>query len=436
MIEHGSVEGVIQSGLCTSCGTCVAICPKGAVGIEETPSGLLFARINPELCDMCGLCLRGCSHSCQKPSLLPSGPDPFKGKVLAAFCGHAIDSKTRTLGQSGGVVTALLSYLLESGHISKALVTRMPEDGSLRPQPIIANCKDELLGTHGSNYCPVPLNASIPTDIAHNGKKMAVVGLPCHVHGLRNAQQVHTNLKDGIGLTIGLFCDRTLAFSAINYLVGKGKVSIRDVAAFRYRDKSQGGWPGTVYIRTKKNKEIRVSSHERLAIKDFFTPLCCRLCFDKLNLLSDIAVGDAWGVRESEKGFSVILARTQRGLKLLKEAEKANILCLKEISCDSVFTGQGIEERRLRWNSYSTIWRAMEKGVTSFEQICKVLETPKYKNLKKHYYDIQLSLQLNANIEVRKIMWNCKRNQFFLKLKRSLKCVIKSFYGSNYSDGS
>lgn len=360
MSECGCIVSVVRAGLCTSCGTCVAICPKNAVQMEETPDGLLLARVSTESCDSCGLCLRACGGSHLEPDILSAETDPFKGNVLVAYCGYATDPDIRLRGQSGGVVTALLSYLLDSGQVSKALVARMPEDGTLRPVPFLANEKSDLLGTQGSQYCPVPLNAAIPDDVGKDGENVAMVGLPCQIHSIRNAQRIHGGWKEGVGLTIGLFCDRTLSYGALDYLIGKGKVEPKDVATFRYRDKTQGGWPGTVYIRTKKNREILVPSCERMAIKEFFTPSRCRLCFDKMNVLSDIAVGDAWGVREGRDGFSVLLARTKSGLELLESVKNAGLLSLIEIDSEEVFLGQGIENRRIQGAGYTTVWR--EKG--------------------------------------------------------------------------
>ena len=361
-----TIDTIVQEGLCTGCGTCVAICPKRAVRMEEAPSGLLFAKITAKLCDSCGLCLRVCGGSHLAKGVLPGSVDPFKGHVLAAYCGHATDPEIRLRGQSGGIVTALFSFFLESGIIDQALVNRMPEDGSLRSEPFLARNRRDLLQSQGSKYCPVALNAAIPNTIGKNDKKLGMAGLPCHLHSLRNAQKFSTPWRAGIGVTIGLFCDRTLSFAAMDYLTKKTNLSPSNIASFRYKDKTIGNFPGSICIYSKDNTVVHLPSYERVSIKDFFTPPRCRICFDKMNILSDISVGDAWGVRENNAGFSVLLARTKRGKKLLDEAEKAGVLHLSKIDANKVFLGQDIEARRCQWSAHTNVWRKNNRRLPEY----------------------------------------------------------------------
>ncbi|MGE4559139.1 MAG: Coenzyme F420 hydrogenase/dehydrogenase, beta subunit C-terminal domain [Desulfobulbus sp.] len=365
-MKTNSIESVVTAGLCTSCGTCVAICPKMAVSMAETPGGLLFAQVDDAACIACGLCVRACGGAQLAPGLLPDNIDPFKGEVLAAYCGYASDPEIRLRGQSGGVVTALLSFMLESGRIDQALVNRMPDDGTLRPQPFWAHNKKELLSSQGSKYCPVALNTAIPRDIGKDGKKSAIVGLPCHLHSLRNVQKFNAHWGSGIECTIGLFCDRILAFSAMDYLVKKAKFSKKNVINFRYKDKTEGEFPGDICIHTNTGKQVQLPSRERVAIKDLFTPPRCRLCFDKMNVLSDIAVGDAWGVKEGKEGFSVLIARTASALALLEAAQQAGYLHLGEIAPEGVFTGQGVEIRRKQWTAFTKARQDLQNQVPYF----------------------------------------------------------------------
>lgn len=92
---------------------------------------------------------------------------------------------------------------------------------------------------------------------------------------------------------------------------------------------------------------MQLPSSERVAIKDYFTPPCCRLCFDKMNVLSDVAVGDAWGVNEGKEGFSVLLACTASGLALLGAAQKSGYLTLEAIEPEQIFTLLSTKQRWL-----------------------------------------------------------------------------------------
>jgi coenzyme F420 hydrogenase subunit beta len=329
--------------------------------MQETPGGLLAATVVSERCTGCGLCVRACGGWHLAEGLLPDNVDPFKGSVIEAFCSYASDPAVRLRGQSGGAVTALLAFLFESGRIDAAPAIRMPEDGSLRPETFWAGCRQDLFQSQGSQYCPVALNSAIPATVGKDGRRIALAGLPCHMHSLRNVQQFDQHWRKGVVVRIGLFCDRTLAYGAIDYLIGKAKVSRRDVASFSFRDTSRDGWPGSIVIRTRAGKEIHLPSRERTAVKDFFTPPRCRLCFDKMNVLCDIAVGDAWGIDEGRQGFSVVIARTPVGEEVLEEAHTSGFLTSLSVKAEDIFKGQGVEKRRGLWTAFTQIARSAKK---------------------------------------------------------------------------
>jgi coenzyme F420 hydrogenase subunit beta len=329
--------------------------------MQETPGGLLFATVDRERCTGCGLCVRACGGWHLAEGLLLDTFDPFKGNVIEAFCSYASDPAVRVRGQSGGAVTALLASLFESGRIDAAPAIRMPDDGSLRPEPFLARCRQDLFQSQGSQYCPVALNSLIPTTVGQDGCRIALAGLPCHMHSLRNVQQFDPYWRKGVVLRIGLFCDRTLAYGAIDYLIGQANVLRRDVISLRFRDKARDGWPGSIVIRTRAGQEIHVPSRERIAVKDYFTPARCRLCFDKMNVLCDIAVGDAWGINEGRQGFSVLIARTPAGASVVEEARKNGFLTSASVGSDNIFKGQGVEKRRELWTAFTHIARSAKK---------------------------------------------------------------------------
>jgi len=356
MTEQETIEPIVSSGLCTGCGTYVSICPTGAIHMVETTAGFLRAQIESELCNFCGLCAKSCPGSHLEPGILTDETDPFTGPVLAAYCGYATDPDIRRTAQSGGIVTALLRYLLAVGQINGALVTRMPEDGSLRPLSFLAKNQEELRQAQGSKYCPIAANTALQRTFREDDS-IAVVGLPCHIHGIRNVQEHNKIWRKHIPLTIGLFCERILSFLAIDYLIERGKAKRSEVSTFRFKNKLYGKFPGNVCFVSKTGTTYEVSNHHRMECEDACTPFRCRLCFDKMNILSDIAVGDAWGIREGKKGYSAILVRTQRGLDVLRSAEQAGHIDLEKVSAEDVFRGQGIDKKRIQWAAYNSAWK-------------------------------------------------------------------------------
>jgi len=333
----------------------------------ETTEGLLVAYADPSRCTGCGLCLKSCPATHLESQLVPSGADPFKGVAAGAYCGQAADKRLVGHGQSGGVVTALLYDLLDRRRIERALVTQMPEDGSLRPRCLLTSDREDLYRAQGSKYCPAALNAALPGDLTDAGSRMAMVGLPCHVHGLRNLQRrMEQNEHTGITV-IGLVCANVLSYLAMTSLIRTAGEDERDVVSFRYKDKSLRGWPGDVCLRTRRGGVKYLSSRCRYAVWEAFTPIACRLCFDKLNILADIVVGDPWNIKQDDReGHSVVLARTQRGKDLILGAQNRGAVRLETIDPERFFAAHRIERRRSGWTANVRQWETMGGTVPDF----------------------------------------------------------------------
>ena len=349
---NDTIDEIVADQLCNSCGTCVYVCPQGAIMMKETIAGLLHPKIDEVSCNYCGICVKMCPGKQLITKPVPH-IDPFKGTVLAAYCGQATNSQHLKNGQSGGIATALLCHLLDTNIIEKAIVTEMPLNGSLKPVVHLTGDKVDLIKAQGSKYCPVPLNAFLPALEKWRDTKFAVVGLPCHFHGINNIISVRKNLQRP--LLIGLICDRILTFAAIDYLVEESRIDKQKICTLKYRDKMLGGWPGKVGVTLKSKKTITVETKHRMWCKGIFTPYRCYLCFDKMNQYADIVLGDSWGIHEAREGASIILTRTKKGHEVIEAAINTTAITVKKIDPELVFRGQHIEEKRKDWTAFNEI---------------------------------------------------------------------------------
>lgn len=382
---HKTIAQTVSDHLCHSCGSCVYVCPRSAVTMQENEGGLLLPAVNENKCSGCGLCAKVCPGDHLDVPAFRS--DPFRGEVIAAYCGQAADKEILRSGQSGGLATALLYHLLDT-IVDKALVTEMPPDGSLRPICHFTHDKAVIARSQGSKYCPVPLNSFLPTPSLWKNTGYALVGLPCHLHGVQNILAMRRDLQPPV--FIGLICDRTLSYAAIDYLIEKTPLAKHSVSTLHYRDKVLGGWPGNVSVISTVNKSFAVESKHRMWCKRVFTPPRCSLCFDKMNVFADVVLGDAWGVRSGKDGYSVILARTNRGFDIVENAVKAGVIHVDRIEPESVFMGQHIEEKRRDWTAFITTWRNLGRRVPDFafeakwETVCtNICAKPYVKSLRK-----------------------------------------------------
>jgi len=358
-----TVADVARAYLCCSCGACQAVCPVNAIDLKETPGGYLFPVIEGDLCTHCGQCLKCCAGikvTDNPVSVLPR--DPFEGNILDCRVGKATDTEVYERSQSGGALSAVVLSLIEAKKISGATLVALERKSPPRPSLRITGNRGDILQAQGSKYCPAPL-LSLFRSIREADKPVAFVGLSCHVHGLYNLFEMFPDLRPKVELILGLVCDRILTFRAIDYLMRLGKISEGREVLFQYRSKELQGYPGDVRIDPGDGPAIFVSKKERIRIKDFYTPARCRLCFDKMNVLSDLTFSDPHGIQEVDRkgGESLIIARSAAGSEALSRVVDAGKLTLRDVRPHQVLTGQNIDKKREDFYGNCTQWLAMGK---------------------------------------------------------------------------
>jgi len=330
----GTIESVVKEGLCAGCGTCVAMCPLSAISlIKDNSKGIYVPQVAWERCSQCGICLEVCpGHSVDfdqlNMSIFAKKPANVSlGYYLNCYTGYATDYDVRYNSASGGLVTASLIFALEEGLINGALVTRMSKENPLEPQPFIAKTKDEIIFASKSKYCPVPANMALREILKEDGR-YAVIGLPCHIHGVRKAEEVDSTLKARISLHLGIFCIHTPDFRATEFLLWQRGIAKDDVVKIDYRGE---GWPGGVSIYLRDGHRIFIPHSDAWKVWNLaFFPRRCTLCCDGASELADISFGDAWAPEFSndKNGTSAIISRTPKGEKLLQRMVTEEIIKL------------------------------------------------------------------------------------------------------------
>jgi len=325
---------VVKNGLCTGCGTCVAICSLSAIRMtKDNSKGIYVPQVAQERCSQCGICLEVCpGHSVDfdqlNMSIFAKKPVAVSlGCYLNCYTGYATDCNVRYNSASGGLVTTSLIFALEEGLIDGALVTRMSKENPLEPQPFIAKTKDEILSASKSKYCPVPANIALGEILKEDGR-YAVVGLPCHIQGIRKAEEVDKSLKVKISLHLGIFCIHAPNFLATDFLLWQRGIAKGDVVKIDYRGE---GWPGGVSVYLKDGQRLFIPYFDVWRSFNFaFFPHRCTLCCDGACELADISFGDAWAPEFSDdkKGTSGIIARTPKGEELLQRMAAKGIITL------------------------------------------------------------------------------------------------------------
>ncbi|MEO6989866.1 MAG: Coenzyme F420 hydrogenase/dehydrogenase, beta subunit C-terminal domain [Aquihabitans sp.] len=217
---------VVTTGLCTGCSACVIACPHDVLGYEHKEGGYRPFHLEEELgLDDCTHGQNGCT-SCTRacPRFRDWEPaadehlfgrareiDELHGIAEEVLLVRAADDDVHEQGQDGGLVSAILIWLLEEDYIDGALVSGLEGDGSTwRAKPMVATTKQEVLDASGSRYT-YSANWLAQDEATERGlSRLALVGMGCQ----SSAAPVMWHRKVGkvgkpVLFNIGLLCSKT-----------------------------------------------------------------------------------------------------------------------------------------------------------------------------------------------------------------------------------
>ena len=202
-------------------------------------------------------------------------------------------------------------------------------------------------------------------------------GLPCHVHGLRKMAELNKKNADRVALVIGMVCHSCLDHQALRDIFDIYRIDEKGVAGVEYRG---GKLPGYIRARAKKGEWVYLPyphlgpDHYRPNAKEcltlffkFYSPSRCRLCIDAMAEFADVSIGDPWvkgweAVEKLRRGYNLIIARTDRGLKILEDARRDGAIVLEPFPEDQVRTTHRYMLEHKRMRAFYNIERRKRRG--------------------------------------------------------------------------
>jgi coenzyme F420 hydrogenase subunit beta len=346
---------VVEHSLCTGCATCEAICPEDAISMQYNAcKGIYEAIVNETLCTHCELCVMACPgfeldmydrHESQRE--LPY--HPLVGPYRELWRAWTNNEQRRLKGASGGMITEVLDYMFKQGEIDGAIVSRMNPDAPLEVMGYIATTPEELQPSQKSHYTPNPLNAILKPIIRGEmpNRRLAFVGLPSHVHGLRLVQKLYPHTAEQIPYVLSMFTSHVPSRRATEFLLYKKKLHPKDVALLEYRG---GGVPGRIRVVLKDDSEHVVPhlhwTYWGHSFPYFFYPVREWLYFDKLSEWADFSMGDNWqkGLRE-QGGASTIVTRSDKAAAIIRQMIAEEIISTTPMSAEDLVHDQRLHTK-------------------------------------------------------------------------------------------
>jgi coenzyme F420-reducing hydrogenase beta subunit len=275
-------------------------------------------------------------------SFTPDQLRRYVGEFEGCYFTYAADEAVRANGASGGSVSALLIYLLESGQIDGALVCQtVLREGKPRPEFAIARSRDEIMAAQGSKYAAVYFsNDALPLIEAFDGR-LAVVALPCDATILQRTRAKSPDLDRKIALVITLFCGHNSEPALTDAIVDRLGRGRGPLTSYRWRT---GHWRGNLEATfadgTPVVRPFEVFSDYRNLY--FFAQPKCHHCFDHFGYHCDISAGDIWSPRMKANPIkhTALITRTPAGEALVAAALREGALVGGQEPVDEIANGQ------------------------------------------------------------------------------------------------
>jgi coenzyme F420 hydrogenase subunit beta len=312
----------------------------GAVSMVMTDEGFLRPSVaqdidpaeHARLLEMCP------GYRVGPPSTRAPYLDTHWGPYHRLVKAHATDPVLRHRGSSGGVISAIADFLLESSRVEFILHVAADPGAPLRSRIQLSRSRNDLLEATGARYGPTAPLARLGEVLAWD-LPFAIVGKPCDIAGVRNLARQDPRVDRLVRCTIAFLCGGVSSLCISEQIVGKYGLKPQDVATLRYRG---FGCPGATHIAAKDGR-IFEQTYDQTWSEELNQEIQfrCKICADSTGEHADIVCGDAWQTLDGyahveHEGWNSVIARTAAGDALLRDTEAAGVVATEPLSIEAL----------------------------------------------------------------------------------------------------
>jgi coenzyme F420 hydrogenase subunit beta len=364
---RAAVAQVVASGNCSGCGACTLLDPGLRMRLDEEgnlrpvpvdsqqvdsapvdsqPAPVDAAPVGPDV-------VRRFEEACPGVTVRAVRPPatrrhPTMGPYLRVWMAWATDTDVRFRGSSGGALTAIAAWMLETGQAARMVGARADTEEPRRTVSVSILSREEALAAAGSRYAPTA-SASRPEALLPG---TVMVGKPCEVSAIRALTSRPDGRRDDNPVLLSFFCAGTPSQHATDRLAAElGSPAGTPVSDLWYRGR---GWPGRFTVQRPDGTSSDASYDESWgSALGPATQWRCKICPDGVGESADITAADFWEsdghgypVFADGDGRSALIARTERGYDLVLRAIEAGVISVSTIDLDELAAVQPLQTTR------------------------------------------------------------------------------------------
>lgn len=334
-ISRDLTDRIVEDGACIGCGLCAGI-SNGAIKMAFTPQfrerPVIESEVSADLADAISAACPGLvSEGISAGEAATDEPtDPMWGFWSQGYLAWAGDPEIRHRGSSGGVLSALAAYLLQTGKVDFILHLGPDPNRPARSLFKISRTPEEAADTGGSRYGPgAPLaGLAQARKLVEGGlQRFAFIGKPCDISAIRLLAQRKKWLQQSLAYRLTIMCGGVSQFTKTTSLLEDWGVGEAHLEELRYRG---FGNPGPTTAQTKDGRRFETSYQALWEDENqWLLQHRCKICPDAIGMAADLVSFDCWpggGPTGEDEGFNAVLTRTPCGNALFDEAVEAGAL--------------------------------------------------------------------------------------------------------------
>ena len=349
------IDKIKKNNFCIGCGLCASVLGKDKCNMKLGEDGFYHpitkGRISKNESRMV-------SRLCPGIHVEGNQQSGVWGSMNSIEEAWSADTTIRHKAASGGVVTSLLLYLLESGTVDAVLQVGVADESYLYNKLKISRTREDIVSNAQSRYAPALVFNDIKEILNSSDDKHAFVGKPCDIAAMKNLLAEFPQYACKIKAFISIFCAGMPSYNAsIKTWQMSGRTD--EPVSLKYRG---DGWPGNFRAIWNDGIDFQLSYNDSWGkVLGRQIGFRCKICPDGIGMLADVAVGDSWSTKNGYPDFTesdgrcFVMVRTNNGTKIMAQAEQKGYIVRNPLDINKIAEMQAYQYNRRKLEGWRLV---------------------------------------------------------------------------------